>query len=73
MSTSSTLRSNEILLFKTCSGVYPYSTYDIRESDMDRMDEPKQGKHMSLVSDQKNDDFKKPTNGLIFKTLEEMS
>ena len=28
---------------------------------------------MSLVSDQKNDDFKKPADGLIFKTLEEMS
>ena len=28
---------------------------------------------MSLASDQKNDDFKKPTNALIFKTLDDMA
>ena len=28
---------------------------------------------MSLASDHKNDNFQKPTDGLIFKTLEEMA
>ena len=28
---------------------------------------------MLLASDQKNDDFKKPTNALIFKTLDDMA
>ena len=34
---SSTARG-EMGLFKTCEGMYPYSTYDIRESDMDKME-----------------------------------
>ena len=28
---------------------------------------------MSLASDHKNDNFQKPTDGLIFKTLEDMA
>ena len=28
-------------LFKSCEGVYPYNTYDISESDMDKMAELK--------------------------------
>ena len=33
--------AGELGLFKSCEGVYPYSTYDIRDTDIDKMAEPK--------------------------------
>ena len=41
-------------MFKNCEGLYPYSVYDIRADDIDKMAEPKQAKNIIIANNKEN-------------------